>query len=345
MNIQTVNFKETSFVSVTNPETLEEKYLKNNFGFNQLHLDDYINKTQIAKIESFRDYTLVVLDFPFFSSSGYPPAREEDKPKSILRGKLLNIPSKPLSSVSFPQFMPSEKKRRIFSNQVDFFIGKDYLVVIHDGLLQPINHIFSECQKTLRNREEYMGEGSVFLAYRIIDALVDSCFPAINEITSIIDKIDKQLEGKQSENTIEDISTTRRNIVVFHTIIKPILQLLQQLEEGVYKQLNGKMQPFWGNISDHIQKIMERIEDSRELIEGISESNESLLSYRNNELVKFFTIITSVSFPFIIVNNLYSMNVVGLPYAQYPWIVWILFGIIFVAGVIIIVYFKIRKWI
>lgn len=344
MNIQTVNFKDVSFVSVVNPGTLELKYLKNNFGFNSLHLDDYLFKTQITKIETFKDYTLLVLDFPFFSPSGYPAQKTEEKAKSGLGG-ILNIPTMSLGSMPFPQFLPSEKKRRIFSSQIDFFIGADYVVILHDGTLPPITYIFSECQKTLRNREEYMGEGPVFLAYRIIDALVDACFPVINEISSTIDRIDRELEERQSENTIEDISTTRRNIVVFHTIIKPILPLFKQLEEGQHKQLNGKMQPFWGNVFDHSEKIMERIEDSRELIEGISESNESLLSYRNNELVKFFTIITSVSFPFIIVNNLYSMNVVGLPFAQHYGIVWILFGVIFVSGIFILIYFKIRKWI
>ena len=105
------------------------------------------------------------------------------------------------------------------------------------------------------------------------------------------------------------------------------------------------MEPFWGNVLDHLQKIWERLEDSRELIEGISLSNESILSFKNNEIVRFLTVITSISFPFVIVNNLYSMNIAGLPYSQHPWIVWVLFGIIFTAGVGIIVYFKARDWI
>jgi Mg2+ and Co2+ transporter CorA len=80
------------------------------------------------------------------------------------------------------------------------------------------------------------------------------------------------------------------------------------------------------------------------LIAGIATSNESILSNRSNELVKFLTVVTSISFPFVIVNNLYSMNVKGLPYATEPWIVPLLFSVILVSGVAIIAYFKFREW-
>lgn len=346
MNIQTVNHHGLSFVNVTTPGELDIKYLKNNFGFSALHLDDYMNKTQVPKIEVMKDYTLVVLDFPFIDQDTITAAqKKEEKTAKTPIESLLSISSATFSPVPIPPFISGEKKRRILASQVDIFIGKAHVVILHEGVLHTLNDIFTMCQKTLRNRTEFMDQGSVFLSYRIIDALVDSCFPVMNELTTTIDKIDKELAGKQSQTTVEHISITRRNIVVFQTMIKPILPLFKQLEDGHYKELNGMMQQFWGNVVDHLQKIWDRLEDSRELIEGISESNESLLTYRNNEIVKFLTVITSISFPFVIVNNLYSMNVAGLPYATHPWIVWVLFGIIFLVGVLIILYFKYRSWI
>jgi magnesium transporter len=104
------------------------------------------------------------------------------------------------------------------------------------------------------------------------------------------------------------------------------------------------MMPYWSNLLDHLQKIWERLEDNKELIAGIASSNESILSNRSNELVKFLTVITSISFPFVIVNNLYSMNVKGLPFADQSWIVYILFLVIFVGGFSIISYFKYKDW-
>lgn len=346
MNIQTVKFGNTSFINVTSPGSLEIKYLRNNFNVSSLHLDDYINKTQVPKIEVIKDYILIVLDFPFFNLPVSQNINKAQKNGKSPIENLLTIPQATLSHVPLPQFPSSgDKLKRIFLTQVDFFIEKDSLIVLHDGILAPIDEIFSLCQKTLHHRNKYMGNGPVFLAYNIIDALVDNSFPVINEISSSIDRIDRDLENKQSPKTIEDISITRRNIVVFHTMIKPMLPIFKLIEEGEYKQLNGKMQPYWSNIFDHLQKIWDRLEDNKELIEGIAESNESLLSFRNNEIVKFLTVITSIAFPFVIVNNLYSMNIVGLPFAQHPMIVWFLFGIIFLSGIVIISYFKFRDWV
>ena len=323
MNVQTVNFKGLFFVNVAKPTDFEIKFLKNTYNFNPLNLEDYLSKTQIPKIENYGKYDLIVLRFPFFS---------EDIPQNPHQYGI------PLPAISTPS-----KKRRLTSSYVNFFVSKNDVVVLHDGILPQIDKIFTLCQKSLHNRTEYMSQGSAFLAYKIIDALVDDCFPAINEITSTIDRIDKELEGKQSQKTLEEISTTRRNLVVFHTMIKPVLPLFKELEEGKHKELNGSMQPFWSNILDHLEKIWDRVEDNRELIEGISISNESLLASRNNEIVKFLTVITSIAFPFVIVNNLYSMNVT-LPFAKNPNIVWFLFGVVFVSALIIVTYFRHRKW-
>ncbi len=325
MNVQTVSYQGLSFVNVARPTDFEMKFLRNTYDFNSLDLEDLMYRTQIPKIANHKKYDLIVLRFPLFSES-------------------VTQNSHQYGLVHLPTFSTQTKKRRLMSSYINIFVSKEYVVVIHDGTLTQIDRIFASCQKTLHNRTEYMGKGGVFLAYKIIDALVDDCFPAINEITAAIDKIDKELEGKQSQKTLENISTTRRNLVVFHTMIKPIIPLFSQLEAGVHKELNGIMQPFWSNILDHLRKILDRVEDNQELIEGISRSNESLLSSRNNEMVKFFTIVTSVAFPFVIVNNLYSMNVVSLPYAQQPWIVWVLFVVILAGGLAMLVYFKIKNW-
>ncbi|OGH34008.1 MAG: hypothetical protein A3J69_02885 [Candidatus Levybacteria bacterium RIFCSPHIGHO2_02_FULL_42_12] len=328
MNIQTVTFHNMSFVNVTKPGELEIKYLKNNFGFSALHLDDYTNKTQTPKIETFKNYTLVVLDLPCFNSA---LLNDQDNGKA-------HFPPVP-----FPQFKETEKRRRIISSQVDFFVGKDYVVILHDGNLLPVSDMFAYCQKTLRNREELMGEGSVFLAYKIIDALVDMSFLVINELSTMIDKIDKELEKKPSQRTLEDISTTRRNIVVFHTMIKPVLLLFKQLEQGAHKQLNGKMQPFWGNVGDHLIKIWDRLEDNQELIEGISESNESLLASKTNEIVKVLTIYSAIILPLNLFASIYGMNVT-LPFEDEPFTFALIILVMVVTSYTMLMIFKFKRW-
>ena len=344
MNIQTVTLNDISFVNVISPGELDIKYLKNNFGFSTLHLDDYINRTQVPKVETMKDYMLVVLDFPFIPQSNQPttPTKTETKTKSPI-DTLLNLPPAALSSVQLPTFISQDKKKRILSSQIDIFIGKNYVVVVHEGALTPINDIFSLCQKTLNNRRQFMEEGPIFLSYKIIDTLVDSAFPILNELTGSIDKIDKDLEDRPTSDTLENISVTRRNIVVFQTMIKPLLPIFHQVEEGTYKQLNGTMQQFWGNVVDHLQKIWDRLEDSRELIEGISESNESLLTSKTNEIIKVLTIFSAIILPLNLFASIYGMNIM-LPSAHDTSIFWTLMGLMTLTSVTMLVIFKYKRW-
>lgn len=324
MNVQTVNFQGLFFINVAKPTDFEMKFLRNTYDFNPLNLEDYLHKTQIPKIENYKKYDLVVLRFPIFSE---------------------NVPQNSHQyGVSLPTFHASNKKRRLISSYVNLFVSKEYVVVLHAGELLQIDHIFSLCQKTLHSRTEYMSQGAVFLAYRIIDALVDNSFPIINEITSTIDRVDKELDEKQSQKTLEDISTTRRNLVVLHTMLKPVLSLVGELEKGEHEKLNGAMQPFWGNILDHVQKIMDRVEDNQELIEGISRSNESFIMTRTNVVIKLLTVITVVIMPLQLLSSIYGMNIIGLPFAQNPWVFGILSLLMLAIAVLLITILKAKRW-
>lgn len=335
MNIPTVTYNGLSFINLNKPTEDQLKYLNKTFGFSMLNLEDYLYKTQIPKIELYKDYSLLVMDIPFITKS--EKTRESTN-------KPFAIPNVLSSKQFLPNFPKIPRKKRISVGEVDFFIGKDYIVILHDEKTPQIEELFDMCKVASNQREELMGKGSVYLFYRMIDILVDSAFAYVEDITTNIDYIDRQLEENRSAKVIEDISMTRRNIVVFETMIKPALPIFTDLEKGKYPKLNGEMAPYWSNILDHLQKIWERLEDNKELIQGIASSHESILSNRSNELVKFLTVVTSISFPFVIVNNLYSMNVKGLPFAEEPWIVPVLFLAILAGGTAIIWYFKYRDW-
>lgn len=349
MNIKTVAFNKISFVNVTNPQDLEIRDLKKNFGFHALDLEDYLNRTQIPDIKTYKDYSLVVLDFPYFkkngSADGTNGSSEKEKADRLSIATLLNIPHAALSSIPLFHFT-TVATRRILTSHVNLFIGKDYVVALHEGVLEPIDHIFSECQKKLSNREHYMGQGSVFLAYKIIDALVDNYFPVVNELIIMIEKIDRELENKKAQTPLDEISVTRRNIVFFQTMIKPVLPIFDELEQGKHEDLSKNMTFYWSNVNDHLKKIAHRLEDSRELIEGISESNESLIASKTNEVIKVLTIFSAVILPLNLVAGIYGMNIGlrGLPFAEDPLAFELIMLMMLGLGIIMFFLFKAKQW-
>lgn len=347
MNIQSVSFNGLSFVNVDSPQELEVKDLKKTFGFNPLDLEDYIHRTQIPKIEVFKNYSLIVLDFPFFKQNGNNGHVNETSNNNAKRdttaiSRLLNIPHATLSSIPLFQFsLP--KKRRILTSHVNLFIGNEYVVVLHEGVLSPINEIFSLCQKTLHSRKKFMGETSVYLAYKIIDALIDSCFPVVNELIVMIEKIDQELDTRKTQIALEEISITRRNIVFFQTMIKASIPLFKQLREEKYKMLNGNMLPYWSNILDHLVKIDHRLDDSQRLIEGIAQSNESLIASKTNEIIKVLTIFSGVVLPLNLIASIYGMNL-GLPLSQGPFAFVMIMLLMFVMSISMLILFKLKRW-
>lgn len=333
MNVQSVSFQGLFFINVAKPTDFEIKFLKNTYGFSSLNLEDYLCKTQIPKIENHEKYNLLVLRFPIFIENMAAISHQYGIHPSTL--------------------YPSIKKKRLISSYVNFFISKEYVVVLHDGTLPAIDQTFMLCQKTIHNRTEYMGKGPAFLVYKIVNTLVDNCFPVINEITATIDNIDKDLENKQSQKTLEESSTTRRNLVVFHTMIKPLLPLFEELKEGKHKDLNGLMQPFWGNILDHLQKVVDRIEDNHELIDGILESSEFILRSKTNQIMAALTIAFTLTIPATTIGTLYGMNIIlpGGVNGESGWRFWgpyttfIVIGILSVVPLLLmLLYFKRKKW-
>src|SRR5947207_5337573 len=189
MNIPTVTYNGLSFINLNTPTEEEVKFLNKTFGFSMLNLEDYLYKTQIPKIETYKDYSLVVMDMPFI------PQPSKIKKESA-GSKLSFIPNILSNRVPLPVFPKTPRKKRISVGEVDFFIGKNYIVVLHDEKTQQIDELFEMCKLNEKNREELMGKGPVYLFYRIIDILVDSSISYIEDISNTIDYIDRQLEDK-----------------------------------------------------------------------------------------------------------------------------------------------------
>lgn len=366
MNIRSVKHEDLTFLVVSELGELEAKHLRFEYDFNQLDLEDFQNRQQVPKIEINEKYKLIILDFPAVRAS----KSEEKSQNGQSQEAVLPVPGKPGDAPSEKPAEPNQegaiipsittvvtapvklaipdrasKMKRILTAHVNFFLGKDYLVVLHDKKTPLIDEILNECQSTLKSREEMMGKGSEYLFYRIVDLLVDSLYGPMHQIVGMIDQIDKQIVDDENVSTIvEDISTTRRNIVVFQAMLKPAISIFQDLSQGKYPEMSHEMRYYYRNVQDHIQKVKYRMDSGRELLEGIARSHESLLTARTNEIVKILTIFTAVMLPLTLLASIYGMNITGLPYAEdthaFRDIVITMAGL----AVIMMIIFKLRKW-
>lgn len=241
----------------------------------------------------------------------------------------------------FPQ---SNHYQRIISCELNAFISNNFLVTVTDAKLPALTDFFEKCRRNKRTRLKFLGRGPGFLFYALSDRLIDSCFPVLNNLVNIIDQIDQKIFDATARDIVQKISNTRRNLVVLQTMIKPAIPIFTQLEKGEVKRLNGNLIAYWSNLADHLSKIWDRLEDYKELIEGLSATNESLLSHRTNEIIKVLTIFSVILMPLTLLSGIYGMNINSLPFAHHPFsLIFIAFIMLVIAGSMFL-YFKKKHW-
>ena len=165
----------------------------------------------------------------------------------------------------------------------------------------------------------------------------------IRKIGDEVDDVNRVLFDIKAERTIENISVIRKNIILLNTIFKPQLPLFSRFESGQIEGFADNMEDYWGNILDYYKQMWDLTEDYAELIEGLSQTFDSLQANRTNEIIKILTLISSMLLPLTFLTGLYGMNV-NLPLQDDPRSFWIVIGAMVVIVVSMYALFKRKRW-
>lgn len=305
MSLETIVNGRLTWVNVENPTSEEIEYLQQSYSFHPIALEDCLSRVQRPKIDEYEDHLFVILQFPVYNK---------------------------VTRVSMP-------------SNVAIFVGASYLVTIHAGNLRPLLRIFKTCRENETFREEAMGRSSGYLFYQLVDRLVDYCFPMLDKIAGNIDAIEDQIFSDEAQGTVRELSIVRRDIIEFRRIFRPQIPVIASLELRQYPFLREDLDVYWGSISDHMNRIRDILEDHREVVEGLSDTNDSLTSYRINEVIRVLTLISTMMLPLAVITGIYGMNISVLPFAnsQHSFIITIGVMVIVIGSMLAL--FKRRHWI
>jgi magnesium transporter len=268
--IETIKIGTIRWHHVLDPKEDDLQYLKDNFYFHPLDIEDCRSKlNQRPKIDVYDDYYFIILHFPKF-----------DRINKFLKTK-----------------------------EVKIFWGEDYVITI-GNTHWVIQDLFNLAREQATRKEEFEIGTSDALLYHILERLMTETTTLIRKIGSDVEFLNRDLFNKNSQKTIERISVTRKNIILLNTIFRPQLPLFQKFESGAIEGYAENMEDYWGNILDYYQKIWDMTEDYAELIEGLSKTFDSLQANRTNEIIKILTLISSFILPLSFITGLYGMNVI-----------------------------------
>lgn len=303
--ISQVTYKNYYWSNLASPTREKINLLGEKFSFHSLDLEDALQRIQSPKLDFMRDYAFLILHFPYYNKN----------------------------------------KKKLRALELDIFISSNYLVTIHEGKFDYLNDLFKRCSLSKRSAAYFLNHGPARFLYTILDNLVDTAFPLLEGMGRQIDEIDRMIFEMDQKQAVEKINLVRRDVVIFHTMIKPQISIFHDLERTSVNFLDGKLSTYWANLTDHTQRIRDRLEDYRELIEGLSEANESLLSFRTNEIIKILTIFSVVLMPLTLLSGIYGMNLSYLPLAKHPLALFFITIFMFALVASMVVYFKYKKWI
>ncbi len=266
-----------TWIHLESPTQEEAQLLASRFGWHPLDVEDVMSRRQRPKVDVYSDdaegrgYLFAVLHFPVYD-------------KAV---------------------------GRLNAGELDVFLGPDYLVTLPAVDLRPVSLLFRRCSENEELRHTLFTRGSGRLMYEVLDDLYDYCFPILDKIGFKLEQIDEAI-GTASEGArelVQDIHRVKQEIISYRKIIKPQRPTLRQLEREVERFLPEDLELYFDDIVDASERIWDLLDNYKEVVEALEDTNESLISHQQNDILYVLTIFSVVMLPLTVLTGVFGTNV------------------------------------
>src|SRR5712691_5891744 len=228
------------------------------------------------------------------------------------------------------------------THDVDFFVGPNYLVTVHDGDSRSIGDLRGHATRN----PKILSEGPVALLHRIVDAMVDSYRPEIDRLEDRLDDLEKQIFDDPQPALVRRILDEKRQVAGLRRIVTPQRDVIGRLARRDFVDVSSEMAFRFRDVYDHLVRISDDALMFQDRITGMLDAHLSNVSFRLNEVMKVLTIVATIFMPPTLVVGAWGMNV-PLPHfpggeaTQFWWLAGVMIAMI--AGMLL--YFRRRRWI
>jgi magnesium transporter len=234
-----------------------------------------------------------------------------------------------------------EDQSHIKAEQVSFILGPHYLISFQEAEGDVFNFVRERIRKA---KGRIRKSGCDYLAYALIDAIVDHYFLVLEKMGEKIELLEVDLLADTQTETLQSIHHLKREMIFFRKQVWPIREILSSLMKEEASLIQETTQIFIRDLYDHTIQVMDTIESFRDVLSGLQDLYLSTVSNRMNEVMKVLTIMATIFIPLTFIAGIYGMNFEYMPELKWPWAypaLWILLIAIFV---FMIFWFKRKKW-
>jgi len=291
------------WINIERPRQVDLAWLAEHFDFHPLDYEDIRSRNQRPKVDEYDDYLFIVLNFPRYDTS----------------------------------------VGRLNAAEVDIFVGPDYLITIPNQPLQPIEYLFERVRTNEELRETLFSKGPGYLLYKIVDDLVDASFPMLRKIGNKLERIEEEIFESDSPDVVRDISNVKQEIINFRKIVRPQRPAFRDLERTKTRYIAEDLEIYFEDINDASERVWDMLENYKEVVEALEDTNESAIAHRTNETFRVLTAISVIVLPLTLVASIWGMNV-RVPGEGDSLAFYLVLGLMLAMLAGLIAYFRRRGW-
>ncbi|MBA4717891.1 MAG: magnesium transporter CorA family protein [Nitrosopumilus sp.] len=271
--VEIIQAKKFKWIDLQNPDRKDVEKLAEQYHFNALNIEDCMTRFELPKLDSYDDHFFVILHFP-----------------------------------------PLVQKIGISKNsQLSIFLGKDFLVTVHQGDLKPLVELVEICKtdSDQQRKDRLLGKSSGVLLHEIIDVLVDDLLHTSRKIIANLDEME-DIVFDEKKPVARSIALLRREINRLRRIVNPLKKFVLEIAKNIKRfseREDEELTLFFDDIIDHIDKVIETLEESRETMEIYKDTDFVLSTEKTNKVLAVLTIIFTLAIPSTVIGTFYGMNV------------------------------------
>ncbi len=235
------------------------------------------------------------------------------------------------------------KNGEIENEHISMIVGKNYVLTFQESdgdVFDPIRERIETAKGRIRSR------GADYLMFALLDSIIDNYFLVIDDMSDRIESLEESLfTSRPSDDITYDIQDLKRNILRIRRAVFPLREVISRLEKMDSDLIDLHTGNFIRDLYDHIIQISENIDIYREMIWGLMDMYMTTISNKMNEVMKVLTIMASIFIPLTFIAGIYGMNFEYIPELQWKYSYFVLWGVMIVVFLLMLYYFKRKKWI
>lgn len=305
MAIKLLEANNLTWVNIDHVNEESITYLKQHYHFHHLDFEDIQSENLYPKIDTYKDYLFITLQFPYWQA----------------------------------------ETKKVIPVELDIFLGENYFITIQHGKTKLMKNFFYRCMKNRSVKKEWMSQGSGYLFYTLIEALFRNSRPILHNIGKQISLLEADVfDDTPNFEVVKQLAIHRRNILSFRRIIDPQRYLISNLSNIRKSFLDESMRLYFDDVNDYLSKLWTIVTNYKDTVDGLHVTVESLLSRKTNNIISALTIISVSLLPLTLLSGIYGMNI-ELPLANHPRYIWGVFIGLALFIILSIFFMKRKRWI